>query len=129
MIKKDFLVPRANGTIARCRSYDDGAKVIIIDSEVAYVAKNILGQYNKSYKWATNFYEIIASILLPGGFISLIWFPWWIPILTTVVSYLIFKSTKLSCADFAYEIVSKSEINYAKFRELEIIVHDNVTRP
>jgi hypothetical protein len=105
MAHRDLLAPRADGTMARIRVFDDVLPHLAIDTDRAFAASRALGGYNPSYHWATRFYTSLASAILIAGFVALFWWPWWVPIIGIVLSRTLFKSAKLSCGDFVHDIV------------------------
>jgi len=121
MANKDFVAPRADGTLARYRAYLDMNPVLIVDADRAFGIANELGKYNPSYRWSTALYTWIAFGLMVGGFVALFWLPWWTPIVGLVVGMAVFRSNKKSCADFVREIIQQHPGERARFAAAGIV--------
>jgi hypothetical protein len=122
MAHRDVLAPRQDGTVARLRVYDEFTPPLAVDSDRAYAAVNVLGKYNPSYRSSTKFFTSLASLVLVGGIVALIWWPWWVPIVGFFLSYIMFKAAKQSCADFVRDIVRDNPTGREEMTRLGLIV-------
>ncbi len=122
MPHRDILAPREDGSIAQVRVYDDFTPPLGVDCDRAYRAVGALGKYKPSYRWSTQLFTFLASAILVGGFVSLFWWPWWVPIIGVVVSRIIYKSAKQSCADFVREIIRDNATGANAMAQLGLIV-------
>jgi hypothetical protein len=121
MAHRDLLAPRPDGTMARIRVFDDVLPPLAVDTDRAFAASRALGAYNPSYHWATKFFTSLASAILVGGFVALIWCPWWVPVVGAVVSYIMFKSAKQSCGDFVHDIVRDNATGREEMAQLGLL--------
>lgn len=96
----------------------------MVDCDRAYAAHRSLGLYNPSYSWSTKFYTMIAASLSLGGFVALIWWPWWVPVVGLFLGHMVFKSNKQSCADFVFEIIQANPEERARFMAAGIVRDD-----
>lgn len=124
MAYRDLLAPRSNGSIARIRVYDDFVPPLAVDTDRAFAASKALGAYNPSYHWSTKFFTSLASIILVGGFVSLFWWPWWVPIVGFVVSRIVFKAAKQSCADFVRDILRDDPTQSDRMAQLGLLLSE-----
>lgn len=129
LAKKDFLAPRHDKTIGRYRAYLDIAPPLIVDCDRAFAAVNYLGKFNPSYKWSTKLFTGLAGLVFFGGFVALIWWPWWTPILGVFLGHLLFKSSKQSCADFVFEIVRGNPREKAQLVAAGIVLEEMPANP
>jgi hypothetical protein len=109
--------------MARIRVYDDVTPPLAVDTDRAFAASRALGEYNPSYHVSTKLFTTLASAILVGGFVALIWWPWWVPIIGFVVSRVMLKSAKQSCADFVHEIVRDRPMRREELARLGLLLH------
>jgi hypothetical protein len=102
---RDVLAPRPTGGVARYRIYEDFNPPLVVDSDRAYIEVRYLATFNPTYLWATRMFMFLSSAIFIGGFVSLIWWPWWVPLLGLFISTALYRGTKLSCADSVRDIV------------------------
>jgi len=67
----------------------------------------------KSMRAADAFWQWVAVIVLFGGFLSLIWLPWYAPIIGCILAFVVMRANKQSAADFV-ALVADSD---AAFKE------------
>jgi hypothetical protein len=103
---RDVLAPRPTGGVARYRIYDDFTPPLIVDPDRAYIEIRYLATFNPAYLWATRTFTALSTAIFLGGFVSLIWWPWWVPLLTVFVSTSLYRGIRLSCADSVREVVA-----------------------
>lgn len=124
MSKRDFTAPRADKSIGRYRAYLDMSPPLTVDCDRAFAAVNELGKYNPGYKWSTKLFSGLAAVLFFGGFVALLWWPWWTPVVGVFLGYVTFKSSKQSCADFVCEIIRHDPAEKARFVAAGIVRED-----
>jgi hypothetical protein len=124
MRTKDFVAPREDGTRVIYRAYVDMSPPLVVDAEKAFAVADDLGHFNPSYKWATTLYTIISYALIVGGFVALIWLPWWAPVVGIVLGVTLYRTNKKSCADFVAEIVQQDPEQRSRFLDAGVVRED-----
>ena len=92
--------------MGRYRIYEDLRPPLVVDTDRAYTYMRLLRPYNPGYFWAPHLSSQLAAGLFYGGFVALIWWPWWTPLLGMTMAFALYSSLKVSCADYVREIVS-----------------------
>ncbi len=110
--------------MARMRVYADSQPPLVIDVDRARANLATLGKYNASYSSSTLLFEWVSIGVRVGGFVALIWWPWWVPILGLIVGRIISKSAKESCADFAKDIVRENPLGALELSRLGVVLPD-----
>lgn len=118
---RDFTAPREDRTIGRYRAYLDMNPPLVVDCDRAYAAVDHLGTFNPSYRWSTKLFSALAAVSFFGGFVALLWCPWWTPIIGSIIGYILFKSSKQSCADFVRDIVRQNPTERDRFLAAGIV--------
>jgi cytochrome c biogenesis protein CcdA len=71
-----------------------------VNERLANAVLHHLPQINPGIRAADKFWKAVGPLVLVGGFVALIWWPWWTPIVGFVLASLIYRSALKSAADF-----------------------------
>ena len=121
---RQILAPRLDGGVGHYRVYADVEPPLLVDSDRAYNAHNLLGAYGKSYFWAYRLFWLLMATTFFGGFLSLIWWPWWTPIGGLFLTRVIYGSSKECCADFVRDVVAVNPESRERFAVVGLIRAD-----
>lgn len=122
MAYRDVVVPRQNKSIATIRVYDGFHRLPGIGFELAHSKIEQMRAYNFGCYWATRTSSAIATLVLVGGFVAIIWWPWWIPNVGLCVAIILYRANNSSTVDFAREIIKNTPAGYIKMTNLGIAV-------
>jgi hypothetical protein len=119
------LAPRTvGGGVGHYRVYADFQPPLLVDSDRAYNASQLLGNHAKAYFWAYRMFWLLTAMTFFGGFLSLIWLPWWTPIGGLFLSGVIYRAARECCADFVHDIVAANPEVAEEFRAVGLIRWD-----
>ena len=103
------LTPNTAGQIDRWHSYPAGnGKSIAVNERLANAILHRLPGIASGVKAADKFWKLVASLVFIGGFVALIWLPWWTPIVGFAVSMVLYRSALKSAADFVAQAAIKN---------------------
>jgi hypothetical protein len=95
-----------------------------VDSDRALIAIRYLGTFDPMFLWMTRIFMLFSTVVLACGFVALIWWPWWVPLVTSFVAVSTFRGSKLTCADFVRDTVISHPEAIAPLREAGVIRED-----
>lgn len=104
---EDFVAPRPDGSLARYRWKLIGGQRIAVDKELSELVVKNYPNFPSGMRAAQNFWGCLSSLVFVGGFVALIWWPWWVPIIGVVVAYILFRTNKSSAADFVAQVAEQ----------------------
>lgn len=115
---KHFLAPRPDGTIGRYFGATINGIQCGIDDERA---ANVLESLSPQHRLRQSVVICLTAILFVGGFVALIWLPWYTPIVTIVFAYILFRINAASATNVIARVATDNPEAFQKLLELEVI--------
>jgi hypothetical protein len=101
----EVLAPRPTGGIGRYRVFEDFQPPLVVDSDRAYAEAHLLGSLLPRFRLLSRLWNVLSMTVFLGGFVSLIWWHWWVVPITLFASFAMYRGAKLSCADAVRDLV------------------------
>jgi hypothetical protein len=86
----EFVAPRSNGSLARYKWLPINGKDHAVDQERSETVVREYPNFPVGMRAAQKFWGGISSLIFVGGFVALIWLPWYTPLIGLCVAYITF---------------------------------------
>ena len=86
----EFVAPRSNGSLARYKWLPINGKDHAVDQERSETVVREYPNFPVGMRAAQKFWGGISSLIFVGGFVALIWLPWYTLLIGLCVAYITF---------------------------------------